>query len=533
MDLTPFRNCLALKNSLYISNEDQSYKPCCWFKGGINAKTFNEYQVELNKLDLDKGCEHCIKQAEAGATWTHSNLFKDPTELVIGVCFDNICNIKCITCSPYHSSQHIAEWDKLGKFKKFNLDKKKFTKLMADGPEKLKLVEDTILSKQFDTLRLEIFGGEPLINPVVIDFIKWLTTKEYATKTNLVITTNGTTSLSVIEDYLQHFNRVTVQFSVDGIGEVFDTMRFGANFREAESNIKHFQQLAKHNTNFSFGFNYTLSWLNADKFVDFYNWVKDNFDDLQSLHLTKITGPRGLVVDLLPASISQSLLDEADKLSIPLNKEGFEREEFKQLVKLYKQSMITVTDLDATGFLKNKNIVEIAIDEIKELFELRGCSVNDLPMIDKLHSFFETVLPPYRKGEVFEKYCVGTDYCGKQADGLGGFTEILLEKDSYHCGYRAPLLEKGFLVDVFCKGQDEWGKFADGNGGYYEDLIQENSYGCGFREPPLEKGFLVEVFCKGPDEWGKFADGNYGFYEELRIKDSLYCELKNNSTDNK
>jgi len=574
-DITPYKNCLAHKHGLYISNEVKPYKPCCWFKGGVDAASFDEYQTELAQLDIEHGCQHCIKQEQNGATWTHRKLFKEPTELVLGVCFDNICNIKCITCSPDHSSQHIAEWSKLGKFEKFNLDKKRFTRMMAGGPEKLKMVESTILSNQFDTLRLEIFGGEPLINPVVINFIKWLAEQGYAPKTNLVITTNGTTSLSVVSDYIKDFNQVTVQFSVDGTGEVFDTMRFGAGFESAETHIKEFQLLSQQYPHFKYGFNYTLSWLNVDGFESFYNWVANNFLDCQSLHLTKLTGPRGYVVDLMPDEFLAEFINQGQALPVPVDAYGLPRQEFIQIKKLYAESLTLIRETDVNLFLKNKSLVNVTIAELDALFALRKCSADSLPMVKRIVSYYDTVLPPYELGETIENYCVGTEQWAKVSDGVGGYTEVLVDKESYHCGWRPPVLERGFLVDNFCKGFDQWGKFADGGGGFYEELImencmscgfeypklergflvevfckeyeqwhryadgagghydelvEENSYGCGFRHPPMERGFLVEVYCEGNDEWGKYADGQYGFYTELRFKDSMYCLLKNNKS---
>jgi hypothetical protein len=522
-DLTPYKNCLAHKHSLYISTEDKPYKPCCWFKGGVTASTFDEYQLKLKDADIEKGCNHCIKQDQAGVTWTHRSLFKSPRELVIGVCLDNICNIKCITCSPYHSSQHIAEWDKLNKFKLYNLDKKKFIRMMNTGPEKLKLVEDTILTNDSDSIRLEIFGGEPLINPLVIDFIKWLTTKDYARKTNLVITTNGTTSIDVIANELKSFNQVTIQYSVDGYKELFDTMRFGADFDEMEKNARELQTLSKHNPNIKYGFHYTLSWLNADGFFDFYNWVSTNFIDAQTLHLTKITGPHLYVVELIPYPIIQELLGKANSLKIPLDSNGNQRIDFEQLIDLYKQSLENIVEPDLDTFLKNKRNFQDAISELGRLFSIRNIKIDALPLLEPIRQFFRSTLPPYPAEYVIKKYCVGTEEWGTLADGQGSTYEKMLVKDSYHCGWRPEIEPRGHLYSVFCKDVDQWGRYADGEGGVYEELIQENSMGCGFKLPPEPRGHLYQVFCKGVDEWGKFADGEGGFYEMLLTKDCVGC----------
>jgi sulfatase maturation enzyme AslB (radical SAM superfamily) len=523
IDLTPYKNCLAHKHGLYISNEVKPYKPCCWFKGGVDAASFDEYQEKLSNLDIKNGCQHCIKQEQGGATWTHRNLFNKPTELVLGVCFDNICNIKCITCGPEHSSQHIGEWSKLGKFEKYKLDKKRFTKMMVDGPEKLKMVESTILSNQFDTLRLEIFGGEPLINPVVINFIKWLTEQGYAPKTNLVITTNGTTSLSIIADCIKDFNQVTIQFSVDGTNGTFDTMRFGANFLTTEKHAFELQELAKSHTNIRYGFHYTLSWLNADGFIDFYNWVANNFCDAQSLHLTSITGPGIYIVELIPYSMVQELLAAVDNLKIPQDNQGCLQEEFTRLISLYKQSIEHIQEPDLDTFLKNKATVKEALVELERLFSMREISLDSLPMVQRIRDYFNNTLPPYPPEHVIDTYCSGIDLWGNVATGNGTTVKKLLEKDSYHCGWRPPPEPRGHLYQVFCKGVDQWGQYADGEGGFYEIMISENCIDCGFEYPKLERGFLIRNFCKEFDQWGEYADGVGGKYEALIQENSMGC----------
>jgi organic radical activating enzyme len=337
--------------------------PCCWFKPGVDANTYSEYQTRLSEIDIAAGCKHCIDQEAAGATWSHRMLFKDPNELVIGVCFDNICNIKCVTCTPYHSSQHIEEWQALGKYQEYNVDKKYFVHIMKQGPSKLSLIEDTIKNSTFDKIRLEIFGGEPLINPVVYKFIDWLVFNGYAKKTKLVLTTNGTTNLVDIKDKLAEFDKVTVQFSVDGTGEVFDFLRFGAKFDTMKDNVDYFKELG-----YEYGFNYTLSWMNVLAFTDFYNWALEHYPDAGTMHLTKLSGPKHYAVDLLPESIREHILST---LSL---KEG--SQQFQRIVNLYKESLQFSSPSNTA--LLNKGIAEI-----KRLTTLRNTTLTSIePILD-------------------------------------------------------------------------------------------------------------------------------------------------------
>ena len=368
MDLTPFKNCLAHQHGLYISNETKPYMPCCWFKPGVSATTYSEYQSKLSEVDIATGCQHCIDQESAGATWSHRQLFKDVNELVIGVCFDNLCNIKCITCNPYYSSQHISEWEKLDKFNVRGLTKKYFTTMLDQGSSKLAMIEDTISNSSFSKLRLEIFGGEPLINPVVLKFIAWLAASDYAGITELVITTNGTTSLRVIESELQHFKRVLIQFSVDGVDEVFDSMRYGANFDKMKGNVDHFRALTQLHDNLNYGFNFTLSWLNADSFLPYYNWLLLNYIDTDSLHLTKLDRPEHYAVNLLPESQRDSLL--------ALLPQSAPNQQFQRLLDLYKESLQFTINIDTA-------LLGQGINELKKLVTVRNHNEHIQRLIDK------------------------------------------------------------------------------------------------------------------------------------------------------
>jgi sulfatase maturation enzyme AslB (radical SAM superfamily) len=334
MDLTPFKNCLAHTNSIYISNESEPYKPCCWFKAGIAADTVSEYREKLSKLDIATNCAHCIKQESSGATWSHRHLFDNPREFVLGVCFDNVCNLKCVTCSPIHSSQLIGEWEDLQLFNQ-KYDKKYYVKLGKQAPAKIDFIKDVLNNSDFDVLKLEIFGGEPLINPLIFRFVDWITEQKYASQVFLSITSNSTTFTPKLEEYANKFKQVALQISIDGIGETFEYLRYGTDWNESLEVINKYYEMVGRVPNFSLAFNYTLSWMNSLHFVDFYNYAQKNYPKIQ-LHLTKLEGPEWYSVNLLSYLQRKKLVDiTLEKLEQQPITASYER-----LLDLYQQSMI-------------------------------------------------------------------------------------------------------------------------------------------------------------------------------------------------
>ena len=347
MNLALYKNCLAHTNGVYISNEIAPYKPCCWFKTGIEAATTVEYKQKLSALDIEFNCSHCIKQEAAGASWSHRQLFNKPREFVLGVCFDNICNLKCVTCSPTHTSKLIQEWEELDKFYG-NYDKRYFTRLSKQAPSKLEFIKETLSTATFDELRLEIFGGEPLINPTVFEFIDWLAEQPYAKNTVLSITTNGTTFTDKIEGYINRFRYVGIQLSIDGVGESFEYLRYGADFAVTEDVInRYYALLDTYHGSYTLSFNYTLSWMNSIHFNEFYNWAAVNYPAIH-LHLTKVEGPAEYSVEVIPESARNTIVtNNVSKCS------DTPSDQFKKLLQLYQESMLfTHSNADEAKFKK-------------------------------------------------------------------------------------------------------------------------------------------------------------------------------------
>ena len=201
MDLTPYKNCLALTNSIFIANEEKPYRPCCWFKTYIDATDAEDYRKQLSQLDLEYNCDYCIKQ-DQGGTYSYRHHFKDPDELIFTVSFDNICNLACITCTPSNSSKLIKEFFAdtdliLGK------DKKYYLQIQKQAPKKIDFIKTTLANTKFKKFRFEILGGEPLVNPATYEFLDWLAEQPYAKQTSVSITTNGTAYNENIVKYLK------------------------------------------------------------------------------------------------------------------------------------------------------------------------------------------------------------------------------------------------------------------------------------------------------------------------------------------
>ena len=328
-DLTRFKNCFAHKNAIYLSTTEGA-KPCCWFEGGTTEPaTWKEYQDDISKVDIAKGCAHCIKAEGGGSEWSHRKLYQDKfyrdhgNVFLIGVCFDNICNIKCTTCNPTSSSQWIDDYDKLEFWGKSDINRRQAIRMSKQAPDKIALIKDVIENVSFDILKFEFYGGEPLINPTVLKFIDWLAESPHASKIALNFTSNGTTYLQNMDHYLTVFRSVSMQCSIDGITDKFEYLRFLAKWSIVETNLKKYYEISVARPDkFRFGMNYTLSWMNAADFGDYCRWVATTFPDLShmSQYISKLSHPIYYSSDnLSPEQKAIILVDNKAKIdAIPL-----------------------------------------------------------------------------------------------------------------------------------------------------------------------------------------------------------------------
>lgn len=355
MDLTPFKQCRAHKNALFISNDVAPYRPCCWFEGNIDAKSFSEYQEKLAEIDIEKACRFCIDIEKNGGTWSHRQHFNadDPNEILISISFDNLCNLKCITCFGVNSSQLALE-SKDKELQKLWLD------IQKHGPKKTEFVKNFLSESNISTLRIEVLGGEPLINPSLYNFLDWLSKQPYAGVTRVNITTNGTTYDERIEMYVEAFDMLNIQLSIDGIEDVYEYIRFGGSFETFKETLKKFHQLKTSLSDpnkIHIGFCYTLSWMNSLHIEKFFNWVYTNYPEYShKIFISKLEGPKYYAINGLPLDVRKQIVEKVQNALI--NKDAV-----KTGLDLYIQHMTTSEEFKMSKIILQRGLNQLKLND--------------------------------------------------------------------------------------------------------------------------------------------------------------------------
>jgi MoaA/NifB/PqqE/SkfB family radical SAM enzyme len=84
---------------------------------------------------------------------------------------------------------------------------------------------------------IHLLGGEPMYNKKILDVVNNFSTKDL-NRTLLHITTNATQWSEEWQTALKKFRLVRVMLSIDAVGQLFEYIRYPAQFSQVENNIK-------------------------------------------------------------------------------------------------------------------------------------------------------------------------------------------------------------------------------------------------------------------------------------------------------
>ena len=239
-------------------------------------EVFNSSHMRRTRLQMIKGevpvsCRKCFAEEEKGITskrqwetreWaTRLDLQKlvkqtkeDGTVPVNVPYFDlrlgNLCQLKCVMCSPHDSSSWIKEW-----------------KLQYPQYKNEELVRDQGWNEQFDYTwykkgsfiesmkgqveniqELYFAGGEPLLIPEHYKILEFLVEEGFAKDVNLRYNSNGLELPDKLFELWQHFKEVRFNFSIDAYGQRNNYIRYPSQWEDVAKNLKRLDENTRDNT---------------------------------------------------------------------------------------------------------------------------------------------------------------------------------------------------------------------------------------------------------------------------------------------
>ncbi len=229
-----------------------------------NDATLNSIRNEILLGKWPTSCNACKVTEEKGLksrrqaveSWYTENAVSAGKLTRIDYWCGNLCNLRCAICSPEFS----VAWQK-----ELGIQKEERTVVTSDEWKKIDLSE----------LRwIHFNGGEPLL---ILEHMALLKSIPYPKKVHLNYNTNGTVrpTQELISTW-ENFKIVQLDFSIDGIGDRFEYMRYPANWNIVKENLFWFRDTMP--VNMLFDVNATVSILNQNSIDKTENWFATNYN---------------------------------------------------------------------------------------------------------------------------------------------------------------------------------------------------------------------------------------------------------------
>jgi MoaA/NifB/PqqE/SkfB family radical SAM enzyme len=210
----------------FLNNERPEECKACWHtedNGGISYR--QQYNSQIASLAL----------------FVKKDLINKP-ELIFGdIQFGRLCNSACLMCRPAVSTKLETERKKIFKIIPEGSLKESYKKSFGDYPKKDWTADEVEYNKIKELCKditiVKMSGGEPLMNPKIIDFIDYLLTKERPVVA-MHITTNFTDVSEQVIETIKRIPKPVLKISIDGIGPADEFIRFPAKFVDKENKIK-------------------------------------------------------------------------------------------------------------------------------------------------------------------------------------------------------------------------------------------------------------------------------------------------------
>lgn len=367
------RSCCIARDNILDHNGNKLSIANNAFDDVINSDYMKQLRNNLAKGLQDSNCQVCWTDEKNGKESKrqrynklysdvydiHADSYDKTNSLVdMQLALGNTCNLKCRTCAPSHSSKWAAEFR--DRFGKDSVDKN-LTYNLADS----KLFSD-IDNWSKTVKRIEIMGGEPFYSNDFKMLIDRLSLSEFSKNISINFSTNGTIyNDELIHKIINKFGHVGINISIDGIGEHFDYIRHGSNWKNVKSNLDKFYNLFETVTeNFSMAATITISNLNFYYLRDIHIFFEENYPGWR-LSNNLVHWPSHYSAANIPDSVKEKYLErvvEPVKYGLP----NWDTEKYATFIKpVVEHAQHSYNELDWHSFLSTTNSTD---DYRKEKF---------------------------------------------------------------------------------------------------------------------------------------------------------------------
>jgi len=327
--------CVNAYHSLQASNNGET-RACCMYRRQAPLKEklgdlsisdcFQQPDLIQLRKDIEDGvrnpgCTRCWQEEDGGKESKRTRDNEKYHNMIVsgGVPYKGIsylelnlgneCNLRCRTCGPHSSSQWVKEAYDIQYFKV--IDKKSYGEEVKQFHKTY--AEDSSFWPDFEkhlpTIRqLDFYGGEPFMSKKMWHVLRVAVEKGYAKDIELNYATNGSFWPEEVEIF-KHFRRVSVQFSIDGIGKQFEFMRYLSDWNVVTENMTRAEEFRDSNPNVFLGWCITLSALNVYQLPEILLEHHRNYSSF-GVYLNLVHFPNHFNISIMPENVKVQVIEK-------------------------------------------------------------------------------------------------------------------------------------------------------------------------------------------------------------------------------
>lgn len=288
----------------FINNEKPSECKRCW----------DEEDAGMQSLRLRTTIYHPTAYQDLVET---GNWKDGPIEIVIKT--SNVCNIACRSCAGWDSSYYGPEGQ-------YYIDTYKTTdpkvphrlyNQFVQSRDKMYHRADLWTDRDLSNVKkINFFGGEPLLDKEHPTMLQRLVDSGKSQEVTLFYSTNCQQQPgNYLEKLWSQFKRVEIFFSVDGMNEQFEYLRWPGNWGKTQKNIDWFLTLPSKypSVDWYFQGSQCVSILNVASYWHTAEWLKQK---LGGVYFNIVDHPDYLRMTMLPEDAKQQIIGQIPDVQI-------------------------------------------------------------------------------------------------------------------------------------------------------------------------------------------------------------------------
>jgi sulfatase maturation enzyme AslB (radical SAM superfamily) len=267
-------NIDSIRNSI-LAKERSPYCNACWAQEDRGLISDRKLKNSAFDFYTDKDIRYVEEDVRRGKYKT----------TMIKTRISNTCNSTCVTCNSGASSAWAPLEKKIG--------------LVPAASESMTREQIDKMLDFKELISLNLIGGEPLYEKLNFYILEKLL-EHGNDKCFIQITTNGSVIVSESrKELLKKFKNVNINLSIDGVGKVFEYMRFPLKWNDLLENLVFFKTLTE-----NVSVSHTTSNLNVLYHHDTIEWFKKNN---LNYHFNPVIDPSYFRPSALPIAIKEEI----------------------------------------------------------------------------------------------------------------------------------------------------------------------------------------------------------------------------------